>query len=125
MHGRGTYFLVLRRRERGFADDDDDGDAMSICRSPCRRLRRFVRASMVTARPGLLLARDAKAGIIIGRRRIIAPRKSLLSSRGDGVRGANAVLPVVFGTLTLEGLRRPSKRCLILRISPCFRFGSR
>ena len=43
-----------------------------------------------------------KAGIIIGRRRIIAPRKSLLSSRGDGVR-ANAVLPVVFGTLTLEG----------------------
>ena len=47
-----------------------------------------------------------KAGIIIGRRRI-ASRKSLLSSRGDGVR-ANAVLPTVFGTLTLEGFAPPT-----------------
>ena len=47
-----------------------------------------------------------KAGIIIGRRRI-ASRKSLLSSRGDGAR-ANAVLPTVFGTLTLEGFAPPT-----------------
>ena len=91
-----------REDERvGFGDDDDD-DAMSLPQSVPSITPFCARVDGHRASKDGCTRATQKAGIIIGRRRIIAPRKSLLSSRGDGVR-ANAVLPVVFGTLTLEG----------------------
>ena len=79
--------------------------SMPFCARVGPSRRRVARVDHRASKDGCTRATQ-KAGIIIGRRRI-ASRKSLLSSRGDGVR-ANAVLPTVFGTLTLEGFAPPT-----------------